>query len=226
MGLRLRAEPFFAGLALIRIVGPRAEAMPPFYKGLSSLLLEVARLGLLDEGRMDLVQSLVIYRDFVSTPPPPKIVVRMPDLPWWLAWGRLAIQGLPGQAVDVAFMALHNILPLQVRRFRMGLVGGPDCESCGGEEDVFHFFVSCPRVMDAWAYLAWRANLALGGFVGDERLLFLMWPPSVEDFHVAMAVLTFMELAWEGRESNGAVGVGELRARVKARAVGPFRSIC
>ena len=225
MGLRLRAQPVFAVLPFSLSAGPHAEVLPPFYRDLSFLLLEVAKLGVLDDGQMEVVQAKAIYKEFLSSPPPPKVEARLGDIPWWLAWGRLATAGMPGQAVDVAFMALHNILPLQVRRFRFGLAATPDCQVCGAVEDVLHFFVSCPRVADAWAYLAWRVTLAIGGPVADRRVLFLAWPPSVEDLHVTLAVLTFLEWVWEFREGGDLV-LGVLVARVQARATGHFRSIC
>ena len=62
--------------------------------------------------------------------------------------------------------------------------------------------------------------------MADKRILMLAWPPSVEDLHVALAVLTYMEWAWETREDRRRMGVGELVAKVKARAIGCFTSIC
>jgi len=154
------------------------------------------------------------------------VEARVGDIPWWLAWGRLATHGLPGQAVDVAFMALHNILPLQVRRHRLRLSPSAACERCGVVEDVLHFFTACPRVAEAWSYLVWRASLAIGSPVSDRRLLFLAWPPCVADIHVTLAVLSFLEWAWESREGGVDLDPEELVARVEARATGHFRSIC
>ena len=226
MGLTLRSHPVFAALPFSLSAGPHAETLPPFYRGLAKLLLEVARRGLLDDGQMPLAQSRAIYSDFMSTPPLPKIEAKILDIPWWLAWGRLAIRGLPGQAVDVAFMALHNILPLQVRRHRLGLAPTPNCLRCGAVEDVVHFFTVCPRVANAWALLATKFVLATGQQVADRRLLLLAWPPGVMDLHVTLAVLSFMEWVWEGRDEAGVLDEGELVARIRLRAVAPFLSIC
>jgi len=73
--------------------------------------------------------------------------------------------------------------------------------------------------------LAWWVALASGGPVADRRFLFLAWPPSVEDLHVTLAVLPFLEWVWEAREGGDFV-LGELVARVQARASGRFQSIC
>jgi hypothetical protein len=225
MGLRLRSEVVFSSLPVVVQVGPRAEVMPPFYGGLATLLLEVARTGLLSDGRMAMAQSLAIYKDFMSSPPPPKVEVKVEDIPWWLAWGRLAIQDLPATAVDVAFMALHNILPLRVRKHRFGMEPSPACLRCGEVEDVLHFFTACPRVADSWAYVAWRVSLTMGGPVQDKKILFLAWPPSGEDLHVSLAVCTYLEWVWDSREVEGDLVLGELVARVATRAGGRFRSI-
>ena len=199
--------------------------MPPFYDGLAKLLLEVAGRGLLEGGYLDFAQAKVIYKDLMSTPPPPKVEFKVLDIPWWLAWGRLAISHLPAKAVDVAFMALHNVLPLGVRKHRLGLQPSPNCRLCGEVEDILHFFVLCPRVEDAWAFLATRVGVTLGGPVPDKRILLLAWPPSGEDLHIALAVCTFMEWVWEGREGGGDLVLEEWVARVGSRAGGHFRSI-
>ena len=79
---------------------------------------------------------------------------------------------------------------------------------------------------EVWSYLSWRVGLALGGPVADRRMQLLAWPPSVEDLHVTLAMLTYMEWAWETREDRRRMGVGGLVAKVKARAIGCFTSIC
>jgi len=227
LGLRLRGEPIFAGLPFSLAAGPHAEVLPRFYGDLSCLLLEVAKRGLLAGGQMEVLQAKLVYKDFLSSPPPPKVEVRVGDIPWWLAWGRLAIRGLPAVAVDVAFMALHNILPIQVRRHRLGLAPSPNCQRCGGVEveDGLHFFTSCPRVAAVWAYLVWKVALAVGGPVQDRRVFLLAWPPSAQDLSVALAVLTYLEWVWEARDEGGNLDRAVLVARVAARAKGLFRSI-
>ena len=45
------------------------------------------------------------------------------------------------------------------------------------------------------------------------------------DLHVTLAVLSFMEWVWEGRDEVGVLDEGELVARIRLRAVAPFLSI-
>jgi hypothetical protein len=225
VGLRLRhALPALAA-------GPHAEAIPAFFKDLCTLLLEVFRLPSVSVSSLGEATAAGIYADLVSTPPPPKVEGRIPDLPWSLIWSRLSLKALPASAVDVGFSALHNILPLQVRRHRFNIVPTPACPRCQAPvEDVVHFFTGCPRVAEAWEFLAHRAALCLGGApVQDRLLLFLAWPrfpPSAAENAVALAVVVFCELAWSTRAAASDLSPEAVRSAVDAAAaVGPFPSI-
>jgi hypothetical protein len=70
-------------------------------------------------------QAAGTYADPVSTPHPPKVEGRIPDLHWSLIWSRLNLKALPASAVDVAFSVLHNIHPLQVRHHQFNIVPSP-----------------------------------------------------------------------------------------------------
>jgi hypothetical protein len=212
-------------------LGPLAEAIPAFFKDLCTLLLEVFRLPSVSVSSLGEATAAGIYADLVSTPPPPKVEGRIPDLPWSLIWSRLSLKALPASAVDVGFSALHNILPLQVRRHRFNIVPTPACPRCQAPvEDVVHFFTNCPRVAEAWEFLAHRAALCLGGApVPDRLLLFLAWPhfpPSAAENAVALAVIVFCELAWSTRAAASDLSPEAVRSAVdSAAAVGPFPSI-
>jgi hypothetical protein len=221
-GLRLLAHLPLLG------TGPHAEDIPPLFRGLSALLLEVFGLDSVKVANLGGVTAKALYLDFTETAPTPKIQSRITDIPWRIAWSRLATTGLPGQAVDVVFAALHNILPLQVRRHRMGLAPNPSCLICGAlVEDFVHCFSVCPTVAVTWVGLATRIAIVMGGPLPDRTLLMLAWPfayaPAV-DRHVTLAIVVFMEMAWEAR-GGAAITLGGLKARVAASATPLFRSI-
>jgi hypothetical protein len=225
LGLRLRhVLPGLAG-------GPHAEAIPVFLKELGTLLLEVFRLPSVSLDALSEATAAGIYSDLVSTPPPPKVEAKLPDLPWHWIWSRLSLASLPASAVDVAFSALHNILPLQVRRHRFNIIPSPACPRCqAAVEDVFHFFTACPRLAEAWEFLAHRAALCLGGAPPPDRLLlFLAWPrfpPSAAENAIVLAVVVFMELAWSTRAKVSALSPEAVRSAVDtAAASGPLPSI-
>ncbi len=151
VGLRLRhILPDLAG-------GPHAEAIPGFYKDLAALLLEAFHLPEVRPNSLAEVRPAYIYSKFASIPPRPKVEARLTDLPWHFVWCRLGLRTLPAEAVDAAFSALHNILPLQVRRHRFRTVPSPACPRCAlPVEDVLHFFTACSRVASAWEFLCYH----------------------------------------------------------------------
>jgi hypothetical protein len=85
-------------------------------------------------------------------------------------------------------------------------------------EDVLHFFTYCSRVEAAWAFLAFRVALLLGGPVADRSLLFFAWPVSRWDPPIALAVAAYAALAWETREEAGPLLPALVRARVDGAA--------
>ncbi len=165
------------------------------------------------------VTSKHVYAQFTSSLPPPKVECRQPDLPWRIAWSRMAGPSLSAAAADVMFSLLHNILPLQVRHHRLRLAPSPNYPHCPGVvEDTVHFFTACSRVYAAWSFLALRVALLMGGPVADRLLLFLAWQPCATDGAVALAVAAFAELAWSSREDPGPVLPALVRARVDVAA--------
>jgi hypothetical protein len=85
-------------------------------------------------------------------------------------------------------------------------------------EDVLHFFTACSRVEAAWAFLAFRVALLLGGPVPDQSLLFLAWLASPWDSPIALAVAAYASLAWDTREEEGPLLPALVRAHVDGAA--------
>jgi hypothetical protein len=215
VGLRLRHRLPDLGAGL------HAEDIPPFYKDLASLLEEVLTLPGVNSGALLDVSSKFIYiwAVYCHPAPPLKIEARLPDLPWRLIWGRLAGSSLPGLLVDHMFSLLHNILLVQDRCHCLRLAPSPHCDRCPGlVEDVLHFFTSCSRVEAAWAFLAFRVALLVGGPVPDRSLLFFAWPASRWDPPIALAVAAYAALAWETQEEVGLLLPTLVRARVDGAA--------
>jgi hypothetical protein len=95
VGLRLRGRlPALGG-------GPHVEDIPPAFMDLASLLLEVFSLPEVSVTSLANVTSNYVYTQFTSTLPPPKVESRQPDLPWRIAWARLAGPALSAAAADV-----------------------------------------------------------------------------------------------------------------------------
>ena len=221
---------FWLGLRLLRYLpglraGPHAEAIPAFYADLAALLLEVMALDCVEPANLEAVTAAGLYKEFTSTPPPPKVEAHLPDLPWVRIWGRLALGGLPRHLQEIGFSLLHNVLPLQVRLHRLNQVASPACLRCGAPvEDVFHFFAACPRVAAAWECLVFFVSRLCGGPVSDRSLLFLSFPITVYEIHIIYAVLCFADLAWSGRHEAAALTPQAVKACV-GRAKGIFKSV-
>jgi exonuclease III len=208
--------------------GPHAEQLPDQYQDLADLLLEVADLDCVQHLNLGWVKARLVYRAFMETPPPPKVQAKFPDIPWKIAWSRLATTGLPVEAVDVAFSAIHNILPLNTRMHKFKKLPSPACNRCGAaNEDTLHFFTACPRVVAVWEQLHHRVATILGGPVDDRRLLMMAWPGlSMEDRHISLAIVCYIQLAWEAKDEPGDLVYGQLLAKVEAvAAIRPLRSI-
>ncbi len=221
IGLRLR--PYLPALGS----GLHAEDIPPVYKDLSNLLIEVFGLPSVSVNSLADVSSKGLYMEFTSTLPRPKVEDRLPDLPWRIAWLRMAYPSLPALAANVVFSLLHNVLPLQARRHRLRLAPSPHCPHCPNvTEDVLHFFTACPRVATAWALLSFRVALLVGGTVPDRLLLFFAWPAGGLDLSIAAAVAAYAELAWSTRDDTGPLLPALVHARVDAAAAcGTAKSI-
>jgi len=229
---------FWLGPALEGVLPLAAHAGPSFagqtptqYSGLRDLLLEVFDLSCVDVGRLQDTQSAAIYKEFMETPPTPKIERTRPDLPWDKAWPRLTGPGLDPEAVDVHFSLMHNLLKVTANQHHWGLVPSPACPRCrppARDDTILHFFTSCERVSAAWHYLFFRATLTLGVALTDEALLLLAWAPATPraEAAVTLAVTIYTAWAWTSRDSPDVLPPHVLRARVRRAAEeGPLASI-
>ncbi len=197
---------------VLPVLGPglHAEVLPPSMAYLACVIREICDLDCVDREDLQATESKKIYKELTSTLPPPKVELRRPEVDWSSAWIRLSKPGLPHLAVDVAFRALHNILPLQTRLHRLQpRREQPQCLSCGLLETSLHFFTACPRIGPAWEDLATRVAALLGGPVTDSDLLFLAWARGrsgeLLDLAITLAVVLFIELAWNSREDPAPV---------------------
>jgi hypothetical protein len=208
--------------------GPYLEGRPPpQFSDLGGLILEALSLPCVEAGSLLDTKSALVYKAWTETTPTPRIERIQPDLPWDLTWPRLAGPFLDPPAVDLHFSLLHGLLPVQARLHRLQLAASATCLHCPAmEADILHSFTQCPRVAPAWAFLLFRATLALGVALTDRSLLFLAWPPTPADREAVLAVVTFSLWAWQTREDPATLPPPELATKVaEAAAAGPLASI-
>lgn len=224
IGLTLRRE--LPDLA----VGPHAEIPTKRMKIVAGLIREVLSSDDYCPETLGVVTSKALYVDFTSTPPPPKIEEKLPHLPWRKIWNRLLWVGPTTLLWDMGFSLLNNILPLRHRLHRMGKIPDPDCDICGAPlQDAIHFFTHCSRTSNAWSFLI-RAVLLQTGTLCTSSLLFLDTPPltvetSCWEKPIVIAVLTFVEWAWETRDEARILSTPVLVERVRRRTPPGVRSI-
>jgi hypothetical protein len=128
--------------------------------------------------------------------------------------------------VDTAFSMLHNILPLEVCRYRFCMIPSHDCPHCPGQvEDVLHFFTACSKIIDTWSRLMAAAGRALGGPLPDDQLLYLHLPPRLHQPAVVLAVVTFVDMAWAHRSLPAPLNENEFVAAAAATARPPVLSL-
>ena len=68
-----------------------------------------------------------------------------PEVDWIRLWGYFNTMGLEAEKRTFVFRLLHNILPVNIRLFRMNLAVSPACELCshGAIEDMTHAVLEC-----------------------------------------------------------------------------------
>ena len=112
--------------------GPHAETIPESYGLLGELILEVFdQEEQVSTAMLRAVTAKAVYAEFMSTPPPPKKVVKFPQAGRRRLWSRLHWAGIPESLVDRGFVHLQDILPTKERSFRMGLTDSASCRACG-----------------------------------------------------------------------------------------------
>ena len=129
--------------------GAHAPLVPPPWLELADIVQELLQYETIAAASLAKATSKDIYSAFMDTPPPPKVVLRRPELPWATIWSRLWGPSLVREEANVAFQLLHNILPLRGRLARFGVEAAGHCQHCpDSAEDAINAFTGCVRTAD------------------------------------------------------------------------------
>ena len=211
--------------------GPHAETIPASYGLLGELILEVFdQEEQVSPAMLRAVTAKAVYAEFVSTPPPPKIVVKYPQAGWRRIWGRLNWAGIPESLVDRGFAHLHDILPTEERRCRLGLTDSASCRACGAAVGSSrHEVAGCGRTADVWGWMVRTIQRKTGVLMLDGDLARLDLPVEVAqagwEKEVVLAVLALIDWAWETREEARALTVEAFEARLRRRVPSKERTL-
>lgn len=134
--------------------GPHAEIIPPYFKHTVNLLKEAFNADIVNLGNMGTVKSKAIYAEFNSTPPPPKITSKHPELPWPLIYDRLDSCVLSPECRDLWFIVINNIYPNKQRLHRLNQHETGNCSRCVDTPETNpHLFMECVNTRPVWEFV-------------------------------------------------------------------------
>ena len=132
----------------------KSQFMTPYFKHAVKLITDSSLSVPVTTANLALFKTRLIYGDFNSTPPPPKVEAKF-DLEWERVWTHLNSPVMSGDARNVMFLVIHNIYPNKERLHRMNLHPSGLCPACGGGEiqNNLHLFAECASVRQVFLYL-------------------------------------------------------------------------
>ena len=131
--------------------GPHSWKVSEMYKHIKFLLEEC--LDGEDYQILERQTAKLLYKNFVSTLPPPKVLYKKSDgINWDHVWKNVNSPMLFVERREFMFLLVHNILPTGERLRRLSRSDGL-CECGGGMETPEHLYFTCPKVQCAWAWM-------------------------------------------------------------------------
>jgi zinc-binding in reverse transcriptase len=165
-------------------------------------LRELFEYQTVDPNNLTSATAAAIYASFIDSPPPLKVTLRHPDLPWDLIWPRLWRPRMVAKEQDLTLRLLNNLLPVRARLARFGLIAQTNCPHCPGVlETALHVFTVCNRVANRWHQLV-ATLLPHTGPQQDEDLLYLAWPVVARHFDITVALMVYVDQVWASRDGR------------------------
>jgi exonuclease III len=198
--------------------GLNAESVPRYFSHCIALLKEACRSGNLSQETLSSVTTRGFYREFNSTPPPPKISVKF-KLDWDLVWRRLGSPVLSSLGRDVMFVIIHDIYPNKDRLFRLNQHPTGNCPSCRGcGEDNLHLFTNCSRTRLCWVYLRALIEKITRVLVWDDLgLLMLSFPETQHENGLIFLISNFVLFTTQQLKEDEPLTIPNLKAHLKEK---------
>ena len=186
------SEPLFEGSV--------SEITPIYFEHIGLLLADLMTTDILNCSTLFTINNRLIYNAFLADLAPPKIVSES-DRDYTETWKRI-YSGIPdGNIREVYYLLLHNKLPVQERKFRIGLVKDPYCLECLGAEiaDLEHFFCDCQRISDIWLWLRRKIeSLSSQTRISSNLdILYLILPSSVNEREITWLLSNYLYFVWD-----------------------------
>ena len=164
-------------------------------------MLEFLEEGLVDPERLDAVKVRDLYWERMESPPPPKVTHKFPEVDWRRVWSRLENPVLEPEGRDLLYSLINNILPINVREFRMGLRASEMCIYCPSErEDNTHIFALCTVVREAWKWLGMileTLDPPVIANLSDSDIIYLFLPRIRREKDFLFLLSNFCLFRWE-----------------------------
>ena len=194
--LGLYIKEYFPDMAM----GPHSEIISPYFSHMKSLLTGGIILDDVDPQRLHKTTAKILYKEFASSFPPPKIVYRY-DVDWSQVWVRLQSPMLEPKARELLFMVINNIVANRDRLFhKFNRAASPNCVACGVLQDNVHLFCECKNVREAWFWVRQRLIGMLPvthGQTSNFELLNLMFESFLLDKEIIWMLGIFVQLVWD-----------------------------
>ena len=190
----------------INTVGPNCQNPISYFKRIVFLVKEAIGLDLLNVNS-PITKCKTLYKNYMSSPPQPKIMDKIPDLHWPTVWARLHSVVLPSELFDVYFRIIHDIYPNRKRLFRMGLHADGLCPECRLEDDNVHRFTNCLCSRPIWTFVRYIINYISDdylSYVADSDFLLLNFPTTMfekDTLFILFCFVNFLHSKLESRES-------------------------
>ena len=217
---------YWAGLTFRSIIpdmarGPNSEHVPPLWRHSSRLVLEAVSGDLIDVQDLRQVRAKLLYKEFMSDPPPPKVISKYPGLDWPLIWSRLDDPVLSPRGRDLCFSVLNNIYPTKERLSRLNQHPTGNCPLCrGSTDDCIHLFTDCSRSRAVWVYLKnvilsivpMNANFA---DFSNFNLLYFCFPNCARDQTILFLVSMYVVYVHNSVYKNENLSIQKLKGFLK-----------
>ena len=204
------------------------------FNKLAELLVNVRMLENLDFEAWSGFTNKIIYRSFAECFPKTK-VERDASFDMAFVWQRLHYLRYDRAVQEVAYLMVHNKLPVQERLFRIRLSRDPYCLACATAsiQDINHYFIGCERTLYYWNWTKNICNSIMGhGNTDEVSFLMFNWPKCKKDREISWIIGHYVYIVWDllYRRKSASVSnlefFGFLKFKYKeALAIGAVRGI-
>ena len=175
-----------------------ANDIPEYFAVIESLVVYGRIDCLVTPQKWKSLTNKMIYNDALKTLPLPKVEFEA-GYSFKRIWNLISSPVLQSAIQDIAYLLVHNKLPLPQMLFRLGVKNDPYCGVCDSAQfcDAEHYFCLCKTVSAAWQKIRPKLVSLIGVDVPDESLIRFMFPVSRYDTEVVWLLGNYLAEIWK-----------------------------